>query len=185
MDKKEISILLSKQDSKVIKVACIILMMLFSIGICVFAATPPVGTRLKDKNIGKSTSTQDMVLNVYTSGTPVSGDTVTIYAASGSASQSWKNLTLPGGGFRFALYYDTGGLSLNYQQSTTKCTVYPYGSNVLDDYKLRYDPGDYGALIVLNERGRFLGTSSNSSTTVCYWYTGFANADDNWTFSQW
>jgi len=144
------------------------------------AANPPSG-RVKVTNYAYSS----YVMNVYTSGTPLSGDSVTLYTPSGSQSQSWFNQKISGTSYYRMEGYYQGNIALNYNQATTKCTVYTHSGNVALDYQLTYPNGSYANLIHLVGRSRNLGTSGNSNGAQLYWYTGSATIEENWKFSLW
>lgn len=118
------------------------------------------------------------VLNVYTSGTPVSGDLVTLYSWSESDTQRWKILAnddidgVANDTYR-VLSVAANTLALNYNQATTKCTVYPFDGNVNDyhDYPVDFEEVTNGHVIWLHYRsGRYLGNSANVVGAQCYWY---------------
>ena len=85
------------------------------------------------------------VLNVYTSGTPAAGNSVTIYTYSGSNTQKWEiidNVDISSslsGTYRVETMANTT-LALNFNQSTTKCTVYYFDPllNSADDYAIGF-----------------------------------------------
>ena len=145
---------------------------------------PPSNYRLKYMSYGYS----PYVLNVYTSGSPASGDMVTLYSSSGSASQSWKNdiVSISNYEYKIACWYNNS-LTLNYNQATTKCTVYPYINNTAADYVINYQPGTYGLVISLPGRSRYLGNSGNYSGAQCYWYLYGSTIynEDNWVVTNW
>jgi len=120
------------------------------------------------------------VLNVYTSGTPVSGDLVTIYTYSGSNTQKWKivqNTNLSGSSYysyRIITKGDsTETLALNYNQSSNGgCTVYPYTSNSIYDYPVGFNTETGGgySIWLYNRANRYLGNSGSSNGSQCFWY---------------
>ena len=120
------------------------------------------------------------VLNVYTSGTPVSGDLVTIYTYSGSDTQTWKivqNTNLSGelySSYRIVTMGDSNEtLALNYNQSSNGgCTVYPYTSNNTNDYPVGFNTASGGGYTIwlIKRPTRYLGNSGSSNGSQCYWY---------------
>ncbi len=116
-------------------------------------------------------------MNVYTSGTPAADDLVTIYNYTGSSSQKWKiilNQNLPGissESYRIMSVGNTN-VGLNYNQSTTKCTVYYVGAaNYYMDYPVAFESITGGHTIWLYYRNtRYLGNSGSSNGDQCYWY---------------
>lgn len=119
------------------------------------------------------------VLNVYTSGTPSAGTSVTIYSYSGSNTQKWEiidNVDISSslsGTYRVVTMALTT-LALNYNQSTTKCTVYYFDPllNSPNDYAIGFNTASGGYTIWLcNRPSRYLGNSGSSNGSQCYWYT--------------
>lgn len=130
------------------------------------------------------------VLNVATDYTPTTSDGVTIWSWSNNSTQWWENeyagINSHGGDcYRVVLSDDNlDHLGLNYNQSTTKCTIYPYASNDPYDYKIQWQTGAYGYIISLCERGRFLGACDSYLGSQCYWYYGAVYASDNWSIYE-
>ena len=125
------------------------------------------------------------VLNVYTSGTPISGNLVTIYTYSGSNTQKWKivlNDDLPGvppsevptDSYRILTMGDsTETLALNYNQSSNGgCTVYPYDTNDTNDFPVGFNTASGGGYTIwlVNRPSRYLGNSGSTNGSQCYWY---------------
>ena len=118
------------------------------------------------------------VLNIYTDYTPVSGDLVTLYSWSESDLQLWKIVLnddlnwVPSSSYRVesAANYS---LALNYNQATTKCTMYPYASNDADDFPIGFESLNGGGHILwlYNRSNRYLWNSGNYLGAQCYWHT--------------
>ena len=135
----------------------------------------------------------NQVLNVYTSGAPASGNNVTLYTYSGSISQSWMNTeNTASTSTKYVIRCATDtSLSLNYNQATTKCTVYTVANNNPNDFYLTFANGSYGIVVKLFSSGRYLGNSATTNGAQCYWYqmsSGWTNAnihkEDNWRFDS-
>lgn len=173
-------------------------------GVC--SVTPPtLNEKIRLVNYAH-TSNPELVLNIYSS-SPSLGDNVTTYTWSNNETQWWRNIQIgykdPNDSetkyYRLEVYNDTSAtninnnnaLSLNFNQATTKCTIYPWASNVTDDYELKWLVGNfanYAFRIKLYNRPRLLGVTNATIGTQCYWYT-FANdnmnnatAEENWLF---
>lgn len=128
---------------------------------------PTPGKKLEIINAAYNTK----VLNVATDGVPVSGNNVTVWAWDDNQTQWWLN-QYNGSNYRVALYgFSLCYLGLNYHQTTTKCTVYPFDDNIADDYTITFLTGNYEYIIMLTNRGKVLGTSGSSSGSQCYWYS--------------
>lgn len=148
-----------------------------------YLSVPTQNVKLKIVNAAYTSK----VLNVSTDGTPSSGNNVTIWSWSNNQTQWWMNEFCGYDDSGTACYrvvlYQTGltGLALNYNQATTKCTIYPYGSNYYYDYRIVWLTGSYGHLIILNDRWLTLGTSGSSLGSQCYWYnTNSPSNTMNW-----
>ena len=176
------------------KVFCIILVLTvcFSLTtVCSAAGIPSVTDRLKITNYAYA----PYVANVYTAGNPSSGIAITLYTASGSNCQSWKNIQListptkPAYSYeyRIACYYEAyQNLVMNYNQSTTLCTLYNFNNDPIDDYAVYYLYGEYDTVIVLSRRTLFLGASGSGNGASMYWYDhNYASASDNWVITAW
>jgi hypothetical protein len=159
------------------------LVLVLMVSLCIptaSAAIPPTSGRLKVTNYAYQTK----VMNVYTSGSPASGSDVTLYSPSGSAAQSWYNVFISGTKYRMECYYQAS-LALNYNQATTKCTVYTHSGNVANDYQLSYLNGNNDTIIYLSVRGRCLGTSGSGNGAQLYWYLGNPTIEENWIVTKW
>lgn len=141
-------------------------------------------------SLGYSTGTIK-VLNVYTSGTPASGNLVTIYLYSGSNSQKWeiiKNQNLPGISTDSYRVVSVGNsdVALNYHQSDEGCTVYYYGSaNYYMDYPIAFNSASSGSYTIwLYYRStKYLGNTGSSNGDQCKWKTSSnsgISSEDKW-----
>ena len=121
------------------------------------------------------------VLNVYTSGDPELTNPVTLYSSSNGTSnhtQTWKFMTVPEYSssalyaYKLVLYYDQS-LAAQYNQTTQKCTVYPWASDPYSDYVVGMS--DQNTNNEFNIRlyitGKILGNSGNWNGAQCYWYS--------------
>ncbi len=133
----------------------------------------------------KNRDNTDKAMNILTWGSGTSGDNVTLYTYSGSATQTFVNRTVTTGGYRLESKSNSA-LSLNYNQATTKCTVYP--AHALDtsraDYAVEY-AGVYIPMmsvltISLMDRDRNLGTSGSFNGAQLYWYLGNPTSEEHW-----
>ena len=172
-------------------VSIVVVVLLFStLMLNVFAYVPNTTNKLQ------LTSVQyGLILNVYTSGNPASGNNVTLYTpnsdSTGNASQSWKNVEISAanGQYRLACYYNTA-LTLNYNQATSKCTVYTVANNYYKDYIISYLDSTNGSNIIrLAHRDLYLGNSGNYNGAQCYWYSYTENMtvpeQNKWNITTW
>ena len=123
-------------------------------------------------SLGYSSATGTLkVLNVYTSGTPAAGDTVTLYSYSGSNTQKWEiinNVDVSqslSGTYRVLTMGNTT-LALNYTNGNTPCTVYYFDPlvNNPNNYAVNFDTYSSGYTIWLNYySSRYLGNSGSSN----------------------
>ena len=183
--------------SKRSRLAVVALMLALAIMLSVPTFATSYTTGIPPTNVNLTIRCMDainQVLNVYTSGTPKSGDNVTLYTYSGSNSQKWTNTLVDtaSGVSKYAIKC-TGvpSISLNYNQATTKCTVYTIANNSTNDYYLIFANGSYGIVVKLWHYGRYLGNSATTNGAQCYWYQmspGWTNAsihkEDNWRFDS-
>jgi len=133
------------------------------------------------------------VLNVYTSSPPVSGNMVTLYTYTDSNYQKWffsSNSDIenaPSNSYRIVPLLGPS-LALNYNQATTKCTLYPFATNLITDYPVFFDWLTNGyAIYLASNTHRYLGNSANSNGAQCYWYylgtNSYIHDEDLWLFS--
>ena len=140
------------------------------------------------------------VLNVYTSGTPSSGNSVTAYTYSGSSSQQWTNTSVSSSAYALRPT-SANALSLNYNQATGLATVYAVASNVADDYYLKYiesaftdsnsnaiNSNERTTIVRLANRQLYMYISSVSNGTQLQWESLPTNGAydiafaDTWSF---
>ena len=153
------------------------------------AGVPATNTSLKITNYAYSS----YVANVYTSGNPASGKTISLYSPSGSNCQRWKNVkctdkygNVDNFSYMIACYDPAySNLVMNYNQNTTLCTLYDYRCDTKDDYIVNYLLGDYDTVVNLVYRSRFLGASGSGNGASVYWYPRNATMADNWVFTAW
>lgn len=162
---------------------------LLSISFAVIAQTndidlpvPTTGIKLKIINWTYNTK----VLNIATDGNPSSGNNVTLWSWSNNQTQWWMNQHAGDDShdcacYRIAVYgFTYGHLGLNYNQATTKCTIYPFDSNNPYDFRILWYTGVHGYLIQLDERNRLLGASGGTSGSKCYWYSANSPYVNDW-----
>ena len=166
----------------------IVIILCFSIGtFSVFAVSTGVATKIE------SAVNTSKVLNVYTSGTPSSGNNVTLYTANNSlynVTQSWEFISVGNSKYKLVLtYYPDLGVNLN--QATSKCTVYSVASNNAagdyDDYQVTVSTLSNGAnRIILPGWSKYLGHNGDYNGSQCYWYStsGGYNSDYYWYFEN-
>lgn len=174
--------LIMKRFVSLVTIAFFIFLIVFTTNA---AGVPSTTARLKIK----SYAYPSYVANVYTSGNPASGNTITLYTPSGSNCQSWRNTiatSSPSTMYRIACYYSSyQNLVMNYNQNTTLCTLYNYLSDPLDDYAVMYYYGDYDTVIALPGHSRVLGASGPGNGASLYWYNRNATVYDNWVITAW
>lgn len=137
-----------------------------------------------------------LVLNVYTSGTPASGNSVTLYTDSNNSynyTQVWtvyKDQHHPSHN-RFSLYY-IDNLALNYQQSTQNCTIYPWLTNhnagFDEDYLIDFVNINGTVNVVrLALRPYYLIHSGANSGSQYKWYTtqNYYSSSYSWSIQTW
>lgn len=148
----------------------------------------PVGT----DTVIKSNINLSKVLNVYTSGTPSSGNNVTLYTANNSFNnntQCWVVSELDDNYYTIWLECD-GDLGLNINQATSKCTVYSIYDNFCngdyDDYQITFShiSGNTYA-ILLPGWHRYLSHSGDYNGSQCYWISDANGYNSNyyWYFA--
>ncbi len=179
--------------SKRSRLAVVALMLVLAIMLSVPTFATSHTTGIPPTNVNLTIRCMDdvnQVLNVYTSGTPASGDSVTLYLYSGSNSQKWTNTSVSSTSYAIRCTHNAY-ISLNYNQATTKCTVYTVAGNVTDDYYLSFADGTYGIVVKLTSSGRYLGNSATTNGAQCYWYKmspGWTDLsihkEDNWNFDS-
>ena len=175
------------------RLAVVALMLALAIMLSVPTFATSYTTGIPPTNVNLTVRCMDAlskVLNVYTSGTPASGDNVTLYTYSGSTSQKWTNTSVSSTSYAIRCTHNAY-ISLNYNQATTKCTVYTIAGNTTSDYYLSFADGSYGIVVKLTSSGRYLGNSATTDGAQCYWYkmsSGWTNAnihkEDNWRFDS-
>ena len=173
----------------------VIMIVLLVLLCCVYSSVFAV--EIEDSGPWKFTSYgySPRVLNVYTDYTPYSGAKVTLYSWSGSTNQQWRIFPLYGyvngapiGTYRIVPQSNLD-LVLNYNQATTKCTVYDWATNNLSDYPVSFANASGDVVIILAFYGsRYLGNSGNYNGAQCYWYyygpNSYIHDEDVWIMTN-
>ena len=177
-----------KNLKRVALLSCVVLVFVFSISINAHSISDNTNYKFVCLEYGK-------VLNVYTSGSPASGDSVTLYTSSGgytNSTQCWEFLQASEYSTnspvikKLVLYYNTS-LVANYHQADTACTLYPWASpnEDFEDYLvyiMGYNNMPNQIYVPMVLRDVYLGNSDSYDGAPCKWYsTSYYYPEDVWT----
>ena len=178
---------MSRIFRRIVLLSCIVLVFSISIPINAHSITDNTNYKFVCIEYGK-------VLNVYTSGSPASGDSVTLYTSSGgytNNTQAWAfkpaiEYSTSTVIKKLVLYYDDT-LVANYHQADETCTLYPWNSpnEEYRDYLvyiMGYNDIPNQIYVPMVLRDVYLGNSGSYDGAACKWYsTGYYYPEDVWT----
>ncbi len=119
-------------------------------------------------------------MNVYTGGTPVSGNRVTLYTSSNgfaNPTQCWKFMLTPEYSYSPYIYklclYSNDALVANYHQADSTCTLYTWEDDSFAVYLVFPQSSDTGTndiVIKMVLRDMYLGNTDDSNGANCKWF---------------